>query len=232
MPPRGTAGPLAGSHPDRFRQGGLCAVGAGSDCCSSVAIVVAAIAGTPRDRVLLGSRDASAVSVSSRCWCRCSPASSSNGSSGAAGRSSAAKPTPSTSRISREPRPMPAFRRRMPSPPSRWPSRFRRCGRELRIAMIVYALLIAAQPAGAAGPSSERCGRGRADRRGRRDAGAVLVRGPPSGLRDPPGRHHCAAAGPSPGTVKRVARGRVRPIRSGRRDAGRQVRRPHSNDEC
>ena len=42
------------------------------------------------------------------------------------------------------------------------------------------------QPAGAAGPSSERCGRGRGDRSGRRDAGAVLVRGPPPGLRDRP----------------------------------------------
>ena len=29
MPPRGTAEPLAGSHPDRLREIGLCAVGAG-----------------------------------------------------------------------------------------------------------------------------------------------------------------------------------------------------------
>ena len=46
----------------------------------------------------------------SQCWCPCSLARSSNGSSGAGGRLSAARPTPSTLRRSTEPKPMPASR--------------------------------------------------------------------------------------------------------------------------
>ena len=48
------------------------------------------------------------------------------------------------------------------------------------------------QPAGAFGPSSERCGCGCVDRVGRCDAGPVLVRGPPLGVRHRSGRHNHA----------------------------------------
>ena len=80
----------------------------------------------------------------SRCWCRCWRANSSNGSSGAAGRLSAAKPMLSTSRPSPGPKPMPAFRQVTPSRPLRWRSRLPRFGRGRGPAMIVYAILIAA----------------------------------------------------------------------------------------
>jgi hypothetical protein len=82
--------------------------------------------------------------------------------------------------ISPEPKPMPAFHRAMPSRALRWLSRFRGvaagadrdaglCGRDR------------AHPSGAAGPSPQRRGRGRIDRRDRRDVRAILVRGPPAG---------------------------------------------------
>jgi hypothetical protein len=51
------------------------------------------------------------------------------------------------------------------------------------------------QPPRAVGPSSERRGRRCADRRGRRDVGAILVRRTPLGVRDPPRWRHCAARG-------------------------------------
>ncbi len=63
----------------------------------------------------------------------------------------------------------------------------------LRIAMIVYALVIAATPARAAGASSERRGRGRAGRRRRRDVGALLVCRAPARVRHRPRRRGCAA---------------------------------------
>ena len=56
--------------------------------------------------------------------------------------------------------------------------------RQTRIPMIVYALLIAASRLVLLGPSSERRGRWCGDRIGRCDAGPVLVRGPPFGIRD------------------------------------------------
>ena len=78
-----------------------------------------------------------------------------------------------------------------------------------RVPMIVYAVVDRRQPAGAVGPSSQRRGGGRIDRRGRRDGRAVLVCGPPSGV-----RHRAATAAMAPlvlGQLKRVARGASAP---------------------
>ena len=64
--------------------------------------------------------------------------------SAAAGRLSAARPTPSTSRTSQATRPIPAFRPAMPRPPLRWLWPCRRVWPQARVAMAVYALIIAA----------------------------------------------------------------------------------------
>ena len=81
-----------------------------------------------------------------------------------------------------------------------------------RMPMIVYAVLIAVQPPGAAGPSSQRRGRGRVDRRGRRDVRAVLVRRPPPGVRDSLAMAQlCRLRDPRWAARKRVARGASAP---------------------
>ena len=89
-------------------------------------------------------------------------------------------------------------------------------------------------PAGAAGASSERRGRRRAGRHRRRDGGALLVCGPQARLCDPCRRQHCAACGRRLGPPKRVARGRIRPIKAAARPADRAGSgrsEPNSNHE-
>ena len=88
---------------------------------------------------------------------------------------------------------------------------------QARIPMIALCRLDRGQPARAAGPSSERRGGGRIDRRGRCDGRAVLVRGPPSGVRDRPRRRIAPLRDLAGGSQKGCPRG-VSPIRSGRRN--------------
>src|SRR5260370_2817780 len=75
------------------------------------------------------------------------------------------------------------------------------------------------EPPRAAGPSSQRRGRRRLDRRDRRDGRAILVRRAPSGFYDRSRWRNCAASEHARATQK-GCRQAVSPIRSGRRNAG------------
>ena len=205
MPPRGTASlwPVRILH--RFRQGGLCAVGAGSDAVRRCA-GFAAIAGTPRDPCCSSFGTRLAVCV----FC-------------GAGAGSRRR----SHQMDRRARP--ALRRRRGQRLQLRALRRNRslCQLSVGHAITSFALAFAVsavwprarvaddrlcrpdrgQPARAAGPSSQRRGRGRADRRGRRD-GACATGSPPAVWGSPSARDGAIVplAGPSLGRLKRVAR--------------------------
>ena len=215
MPTRGTPGLWSVRILTDFGKDDICAVGAGRAAdrrCDR-------FAGVARNSALAvaRSRHASAVSVLRRAGAGAGRRSHQMDASAAAGRLSAARPMPSTSRTSPEPRPIPAFRPAMRSRPSRWPSPCRRVWPRARLAMIVYALVIAASRLVllAHHPSDVVAGALVGV------IGAMFVRYWFAARRLGFAIHRDGTivplVGPSSGRLKRVARRRFGPIRSGRR---------------
>ena len=117
---------VVGPHSHRFRQGRICTAGTG--CCADRGCLCGA--GLARNPAFAAarSRNPPAVPVPFGGAVRSRHRRASNGASAAAVRSSAARPTPSTSRTSREHRHLPVFRPDTPRPLLRWPSPSPRCG--------------------------------------------------------------------------------------------------------
>ena len=213
---------LAGSHPDRLRQGGLCAVVAGGDLAASSRCCCHALRGTARSVLIGFGTDPQFIFLAVLLpvlageiikWIVGRGRPFVGGKANAfnfahfAGTEAYAS-FPSAHAIT-------AFALAF-AVSAVWP--------RARSAMIVYAVLIGASRLVLLGPSSERRGCGSAGRRGRRDAGAILVRGSPARLRNPPRWRNCAARGTLAGPPQKGCPQGVRPIRSGRRQTPLRTR--------